>query len=140
VRALVAVALLSMAAALGCGSSSAPSAPVNEIPPELVPASAQHAVVTVTRGGASRTVPDDVVARVVPLLVRRVFEPTEPLTSYGLDKPAATVSFALPGGSTIELTIGGQDLDKSAYYVQRAGDGRVWLVLADSIVPLLERS
>lgn len=134
---------LVLALAVACSSpapttSGASSPPVNEVPPDLVPASAAQARVTVTVGGVDRAVPATVVARVVPFLVRRVFDAAEPLANYGLDVPRARVVFAPASGERIILLIGAQDFDRTAYYVQRVGDTRVWLVLTSSVDPLLQ--
>jgi hypothetical protein len=137
-QALRAFGLVVALALVACGSSAPrSSSDSNVIPPDLVPASFASASVTVTpTGGAPVVVAPDVVAKVVPFLVRRVFDAPEALFEYGLDAPSATVALT-KDGTTITLTIGAPVFDKSAYYVQRAGDGRVWLVLADSIAPLL---
>ena len=135
---VVVVPLLLAVACSSNGSGPAASSSGSVIPPDLVPASAADAVVTVARPGAVPvTVVPAVVHQVVPFLVRRVFDAAEPLHDYGLDAPVATVVFANGDGSTITLAIGGHDLDDSAYYVQRIGDARIWLVLADSVQPLL---
>jgi hypothetical protein len=130
--------LVVLVAVAACSSSGSPSTIDNEIPPDLVPASAEQASITVTRADQTMQVPAAVVSEVVPFLVRRVFEPTEPLSSYGLDRPVARVDLAMPDGSTITLHVGGQDFDATAYFVQRNGDGRIWLVLTKSIAPLLD--
>jgi hypothetical protein len=130
---LVALALL-----VACTSSSPPAATgSNVVPPDIVPAAAAAAPVTVTRAGAAPVaVPAETVAAVVPMLVRRVFDPAEALADYGLDQPVATITFAVPG-APVTLTIGGQDIDHTAYYVQRSGSDQIWLVLRASIDPLL---
>ncbi len=137
--ALVVAVVLALAA---CSSGATPpsdSSFTSVIPPDLVPPAAADAVVTVTTPGvAPVTVPPDVVRRVVPFLVRRVFDPTEPLADYGLDRPSATITFAMADRTTITLVVGGRDLDQTAYYVQRVGDTEVWLVLTDSLQPLLD--
>ena len=130
--------LVVLVALAACSASGSQPTIGNEIPPDLVPASAEQASVTVTRADRTTPVPADILSHVVPFLVRRVFEPTEPLSSYGLDQPVARVDFAMPDGSTITLHVGGQDFDATAYFVQRDGDGRIWLVLTKSITPLLE--
>lgn len=141
---LVSGAVLLAAAGLLAACSSAPAgragssgSSLSEVPPDLVPPAAARASVTVTMGGVDRAVPADAVARAVPLLVRRVFDAVEPLANYGLDVPRARIVFTLASGERITLLVGGQDFDKTAYYVQRVGDPRVWLVLSESIAPLL---
>ncbi|MEY2571697.1 MAG: hypothetical protein QOE63_2047 [Acidimicrobiaceae bacterium] len=134
-KVLVVVLVLVVAA---CGSSGpSSSSDPNVIPPDLVPASYVDAAVTVTlTGGQPVAVPAAVLTRVVPFLVRRVFDAPEALSEYGLDAPIASVTFA-DSMDPITLTIGAQVFDQTAYYVQRVGDGRVWLVLTESIAPLL---
>lgn len=93
-----------------------------------------------TLGGVEHVVAAPVVERVVPFLVRRVFDAAEPLANYGLAAPRARIVFTLASGERITLLVGAQDFDKTAYYVQRVGDPRVWLVLSESIEPLLRPS
>jgi hypothetical protein len=140
---LAAALTIGVAVLLGCSSSSRSSTTDggnNDLPPDLVPASAVHAQVTVETAGASITVRPDVVAAVVPLLVRRTFDPTESPSSYGLDAPTAHIVFFLPDGEHIILYVGALVFDKTAYYVQRSGDARIWLVLTASIDPLLQEA
>jgi len=140
-RVLAVVALAALATIVACSSSHDSSSNAgNDVPTDLVPSSAAHATVTVTQGDRTASVTPDVVGHVVPFLVRRVFDATEPIESYGLDRPAALVTFVLPDGETIILSIGAQVFDKTAYYVQRSGDPRIWLVLTESITPLLSAS
>lgn len=117
-RALAAVALLAAVVVLGCGGGGGAQSPVppssSEPVPELVP------------GAAAR------------FLVRRAFVPEEPLASYGLDPPAQVVPVAVPGAPDVVLQIGAPVFDGSAYYVRREGDRRVWVVLTESITPLLQ--
>ena len=134
-RALAAMSFVALAACAsgGSGGSAAPTT----LPGDLVPPSAVGAKVSVASAGVVAPIAAEAVAKAVPFLVRRVFDAPEALTAYGLDHPRAVITFAMPDGSSIVLAIGDDDFDKTASYVQRRGDPRVWLVLDASLAPLL---
>ncbi len=136
-RRLATVALLGVLVAGACGGGGPAAGPTTTLPGDLVPASASDAQVTVAANGTTSTVPPATVHAVLPLLVRRVFDASEPLASYGLDHPRATVTFTAADGSSTVLHVGADDFDHSAAYVQRDGDPRVWLVLTTSLQPLI---
>jgi hypothetical protein len=133
----VAVAVLVCGCGKGGGASSGSSdAPVT-VPGELVPAAARTATVIAPPGGTSVSIGSDVVGKALPLLVRRVFDAREPLASYGLDPAVAELAFTSPDGSVVKLLVGAEEFDGSASYVRRDGDARIWLVLDESLAPLL---
>jgi hypothetical protein len=134
-RSLVAAAVALVLAGACAGGSSAPP---TTLPGDLVPSVASSAAVTVTAGGAGPvSVPASEVAKAFPMLVRRVFDAREPLASYGLDPPRAVVTFTLTGGTTVVLRVGDEEFDSSARYVRRDGDERIWIVLDESLDPIL---
>lgn len=130
---LVVVAATVVAGACSGGSS----APPTTLPGDLVPSVASTATVTVAAGGAPVSVPESEVAKAFPMSVRRVFDAREPLASYGLDPPVAIVTFTLADGSTVVLRVGAEEFDSSARYVRREGDERIWIVLDQSLDPIL---
>ena len=132
---------LALVAACGGGGGSSSSLPPSTLPGQLVPSTATSASVAVTTNGQVRlaTVDRDVLDHVLPLLVRRQFEPVEPLASYGFDDPRATITFTLSGGDTLVLQVGDEEFDHSASYVMRNGDtGTIWIVLNESLAPILD--
>ncbi|MGI8662345.1 MAG: DUF4340 domain-containing protein [Acidimicrobiales bacterium] len=132
--AVLAAIVVLVASACGGGDTVAPP---STLPGELVPIAAATATVTVAVGSTSSVVESAVVAKAVPLRVRRAFDAREPLASYGLDPPRATITFALGDGTTIVLDVGDDEFDQTATYVRRIGNERIWLVLDDSLRPLL---
>jgi hypothetical protein len=106
--------------------------------PALLPAASADAQGVVRTDGGRVAAPADVVTGAFPPLVVRVFDAEEPLANYGLDDPQATIEVTVDSeAAPVLLSVGDENFDASAFYVQRAGDERVWLVLDDSIRPLL---
>ncbi|MGH9184453.1 MAG: DUF4340 domain-containing protein [Acidimicrobiales bacterium] len=123
----------SVVAWAACSRDAATPPPTG--PPQLVAGPAGHWSVAV----GTVHVPDEAVAAAVPLLSMRAFDPDEPLEGYGLDPPAATITFTrrTGGTGTVELRLGAENFDGTAYYVQRAGDDRIYLVPDDQLDPVL---
>jgi hypothetical protein len=57
-----------------------------------------------------------------------VAEGAADLTQYGLDGPAMTVTMETTSGASEQLRIGRQTPDGTAYYLQHAGDPRLYIV------------
>jgi hypothetical protein len=136
----MAVAALVALTLTGCGSGGDGSSTATTPPPNVVPerASAWTSITLTTADGRSAEIPKAMFAKASPLLTGRLFDSPEPLSSYGLDSPAATITYTGPGGRTRTVVVGTQNFDGHGYYVQRNGDPRVFLVPADQLAPLLE--
>ena len=52
------------------------------------------------------------------------------LAQYGLDKPHVAVTCRLGSGASYNLTVGGKSFDGSAYYAQKQGDPKVYVISA----------
>lgn len=59
---------------------------------------------------------------------RIVAEEATDLAQYGLDAPAMTVTIEITGGASEQLLVGRETPDGTAYYLQRAGDPRLYIV------------
>jgi hypothetical protein len=135
---------LALAFALGlglaaCGSGGGGTSAATTVPPNVVPepASAWTSITVTAAGGRNAHVPASMFAKASPLLTGRLFDSPEPLSSYGLDSPSATITYTGTGGHTRTVVVGRQNFDGHGYYVQRKGDPRVFLVPADQLDPLL---
>ncbi|MEG0898025.1 MAG: DUF4340 domain-containing protein, partial [Ruthenibacterium sp.] len=62
------------------------------------------------------------------------------LQEYGLDEPAAQVSLILADGTKQRLFLGSQSPVSDAYYLQKEGDNKVYLVSSLSAMMLLQAS
>jgi hypothetical protein len=138
-----AVLALALAVALGlalaaCGSGGGGTSAATTVPPNVVPepASVWTSITVTAAGGRSAHVPAAMFAKAAPLLTGRVFDSPEPLSSYGLDAPGATIEYR-GNGRARTVVVGRQNFDGHGYYVQRRGDPRVFLVPADQLDPLL---
>ena len=138
---LAVVAALLLAAYLGasCGGGDDAAPPSPPARPDLVTgAAADYGPITIRAGHREATVTGAIRGEVVPLHTARVFEADEPLPEYGLDRPLARIRFLRrDGGAPVVLTVGAENFDGSAYYVQRQGDDAVYLVLDDQLDPAL---
>ena len=134
-RTAVVVALLLALTACGGGSDDGGAT----VPPNVVPerASAWSSItVRSNADGREAEVPAELRRRASPLLTGRLLAAPEPLSSYGLDAPSATVTYR-GAERTRTILVGDTTFDGLAYYVQRQGDPRVFLVPADQLGPLL---
>jgi Domain of unknown function (DUF4340) len=52
------------------------------------------------------------------------------LGQYGLDRPHMVVTCRLGNGASYTLTVGGKSFDGSAYYAQKRGDPKVYVISA----------
>jgi hypothetical protein len=137
---LPAVAAL-VVAAVGCGSgpagrSAGPPGGVTRLVP-LAASSFSAVTVTATATGRTQDLPAADAARLAPLLAARTFAQHQPLAQYGLDRPVAEVAFVRAGAATERLFVGATDFDATGYYVDRAGDPAVYLVLTTELAPAL---
>ena len=73
----------------------------------------------------------------MPLLASRVLTRPAPLSEYGLDHPAATITYTSPTGTTAEVDVGQPNFDRHFIYVQRRGRPDVYLAPADALRPAL---
>ena len=66
---------------------------------------------------------------ILRLQARRIIaEEATDLAQYGLDAPALTVTIEIAGGASEQLLVGRETPDGTAYYLQRAGDPRLYIV------------
>lgn len=107
-------------------------------PPAAVVRGAFDAI-AVTAVATQRTaaVPPSLRKGLAPLLIARTVDRPGPLSDYGLDAPLATLSYQLAPAAPVIVTVGGTNFDRSLFYVQRDGDAKVYLVLAEAIRPVL---
>ncbi|MFQ6057702.1 MAG: DUF4340 domain-containing protein [Anaerolineae bacterium] len=78
---------------------------------------------------ADQTRVERLIKQVAELTARRmVAQQGEDLTPFGLAEPLFTARIGLKGGEEEVLHIGEQNPQRSAYYVQRGGQGPVYLV------------
>jgi hypothetical protein len=69
------------------------------------------------------------VDEILRLQARRIVaEDATDLAQYGLDTPAMTVAIEMAGGASEQLLIGRETPDGTAYYLQRAGESRLYIV------------
>jgi hypothetical protein len=120
---------------VGCGSSPAPR-PAGVVTLAAGPASAYTSIAVVV-GDRSVPVPDALRPQVAPLLGARAFTPDEPLSAYGLDRPAAHLRYVRSGGTAIDIAFGATTFDHHFVYAQRSGQAAVALVAASVADPLL---
>lgn len=132
----LAPALLLAVAACGGGGGGATR---DTVPPNVVPekASAWASITVAAADGRRAEVPDALFTTASPLLTGRLFDSPEPLASYGLDTPAATITYTGPSAAARTVLVGAKNFDGRGYYVRREGDPRVFLVPADQLDPLL---
>ena len=125
-------------AACGGGGSNGSATTGDTVPPNVVPerATAWTSITVTAASGRSAELPNAMFADAAPLLTGRLFDSPEPLASYGLDAPAATIEYRGTGRARTIL-VGKANFDGHGYYVQRTGDPRVFLVPADQLDPLL---
>ncbi|GAC1516923.1 MAG: hypothetical protein NVS1B12_00050 [Acidimicrobiales bacterium] len=71
-----------------------------------------------------------------PLLAARTFAAPSDPANFGLDRPQLTLSYLRGGAVVVTVDIGASNFDGHGYYVRRAGDPRVFLVLRDVLVPV----
>lgn len=122
-----------------CGGDGGGAATGPVVPPNVVPerASAWSSIrVRSSADGREAEVPAALRPRASPLLTGRLLSAPEPLSSYGLDSPSATVTYR-GAERTRTVLVGDPTFDGLGYYVQRLGDPRVFLVPADQLDPLL---
>jgi hypothetical protein len=134
----LAVALAVVLAACGSGGDGS-AATRDTVPPNVVPerASAWTSITVTSADGRRAEVPTTMFSKASPLLTGRLFDSPEPLASYGLDAPAATIEYR-GTGRVRTISVGKVNFDGHGYYVQRKGDPRVFLVPADQLQPLLD--
>jgi hypothetical protein len=121
-----------------CSGSGGSSTTEGTVPPNVVPerASAWASITITSADGRRADVPKAMFAKASPLLTGRLFDSPEPLSSYGLDAPAVTITYR--GANRVRtILVGKVNFDGHGYYVQRKGDPRVFLVPADQLDPLL---
>ena len=82
---------------------------------------------------------DGALQRLVDATAMRVITDTaESLESFGLAEPPMVVTLVLDDGREQRLNVGNQTPQSSSYYVQKPGDGTIYLVQT-SIIAELER-
>ena len=134
--AAVVVALTMVAGA--CGGGSARRASPSDRPRRIVPGPATDFVrIIVTAGGRSAEVPAEQRAELVPLLAAKTFDDPEPLATYGLDHPEAVLLYERGVGGAAVVQLGDANFDHHGVYARRPDDRVVFLVLADTLRPVL---
>lgn len=98
---------------------------------------AAYASVEVIAGERTSSVPATMLGDVAPLLVARVFRPSESPSAYGLSPPRALLRFRRAGGGSVDVAIGAPTFDAHFTYVQRTGEPVVGLLAASVAGPLL---
>ncbi len=69
------------------------------------------------------------VDEILRLQARRIVaEDATDLAQYGLETPAMTVAIEMAGGASEQLLVGRETPDGTAYYLQRAGESRLYIV------------
>lgn len=130
-----ATAVIAATAALASCHHAARQAPA---PPAAVVRGAFDAIaVTALASHRSAPVSGDVRGGLDPLLIARTIDAPGPRSDYGLDAPVATLSYELAPGPPITVTVGGTNFDRTLVYVQRAGDPKIYAVLAEVMRPAL---
>jgi hypothetical protein len=100
----------------------------------LVRQEGEWAIASPGTGASSEAVPAESsiywsIDEILQLQARRIVaEDATDLAQYGLDTPAMTVTIETSGGASEQLLIGRQTPDGTAYYLQRAGDPRLYIV------------
>ena len=124
------------AAAAGCGSSAkSTSAPA---PPVVVPGPAgAYRDINVSAGRREVTLIGAQIGPLVPLVAARSFVPTEPLASYGLDPPAARLTYDRSSGAPLTLLVGSAGFDAHFVYVMDPVGRLVYTVASDQLRAVL---
>ena len=132
-------ALSSLAVAVlawGCGGGKAKPV-ANPVVALVAEGPAGLSEVDLSVAGQVTRVPSDRLASIAPLLSDRALTNPEGLSSYGLDQPRATLHYHVAGGATVDVELGQPDFDRHFIYARRDGDGRVFLLPAGPLRPLL---
>jgi hypothetical protein len=132
---LAAAAIVVAVTTAACGGGSSSSTSASDVP-QVVSGKAWPSV-RVTSGTTSADIPPNTRKALVPFLASRVFTHPGPLPEYGLDHPAATLTYTSPTGTAAEVDIGQPNFDRHFVYVQRRGRPAVYLVPADTLRPVL---
>jgi hypothetical protein len=135
-RALAIVVNVVAVLAYGCGGSQAKPV-ANPVVALVAEGPANLSEVDLSAPGQLTRVPSDRLGSIAPLLSDRALTNPEGLSSYGLDQPRATLHYHVAGGPTVDIELGQPDFDRHFIYAQRAGDGRVFLLPAGPLRPLL---
>jgi hypothetical protein len=80
---------------------------------------------------------DNLADQVAGMTVSRAIPDADDPAAFGLQEPEARVMLALSDGTTIDVSIGADDSDRTVRYVQRTGDPSVYLVPATGVDGLL---
>jgi Domain of unknown function (DUF4340) len=126
-----------VAAALALASCHHAARPAPAPPAAVVRGAFDAIAVTALASHRSVPVPSDLRAGLDPLLIARTVDHPGPLSDYGLDAPVASVSYQLAPAAPITVNVGGTNFDRTLVYVQRAGDPRIYAVLAGVMRPAL---
>lgn len=137
-KALVTCVLLIGCGVGGCGGGRRSPAPAVQ---RLVPGPpSAYTAIRVVTGERTAPVPGALAAEVAPLLVARVFTPTESPASYGLVAPVAHVVYVARGGGRIDVALGAATFDRHFLYARRTGQAAIALVaasVADQLLALI---
>jgi hypothetical protein len=93
--------------------------------------------IIVTAHGRSAVVPPGLRPTLIPLLAARTFTRPDPLATYGLDTPQAVLLYERGIGGAAVVQIGAANFDRHGIYARRPADQVVFLVLADTLRPVL---
>jgi hypothetical protein len=139
-RGVAVVAVLAFAVTLFAGACHHDAAKKAPPPADVVPdpASAFTRIV-VSNGSAHAELTVAEFRGVAPLVTGRVFASKESLDAYGLAGTQARLDYFKASGESTTLRIGAPTFDAHGFYVQKAGDPRVYVVPGDNLRPLLAR-
>lgn len=137
------MSLVLSAVAVGCrGSTSRTPDPVRTI---VAGPTGRYREIAVVARAARAVVAGGDASKLAPLLAARTIAAAEPLASYGLDPPAATLEYALAAGAsemaaTVVVEVGRSDFDHHFVYVVRPPDRTtIDLVPTGVLAPVLAR-
>jgi uncharacterized protein DUF4340 len=132
---LCAGAFLSVSCLVSCSAGGRSTSRV----PVVVPGRATAwTSIAVTAGTRTSELPAELKRPMAPLLASRALTRPSPLTEYGLDRPAAHVTYRAAGtGAVTTVDLGAANFDRHFVYAQRRGRATVYLVPADTLRPVL---
>ena len=107
-------------------------------PPVVAGAPASYVSITISAAdGTPVPIPADQRMSVAPLLAARTFTQPGDLSVYGLDRPAARLTYTDAAGASTVVSLGGTTFDAHGVYAQQQGSSVVSVVLADDVRSVL---
>lgn len=90
-----------------------------------------------TKYGVDDTKIENAVTVLASITANNTFNQIEALAQYGLDKPVSQIIVTDKTGDTT-ITVGGENPDKSSYYVKKSGTNDVYLISTFNLQALLD--